>query len=359
MMDDANVLRLGGDLKRTRPRIAACSILSLFTFAACLFATPLLAQTAERLDAGGDAEDARIDAMLATPYQDALAPLSNLYATSPGLEQQAPAPQWRINTLAPLTFDSNPEQSGRGSASTLGTSPFGGVSWAAPVPNLPLRATLNASAVLNRYFNAPDAENERVTVSGRLQYVDPNNDQAFSPYFAIAPRWEFADAFSSQNEARQDFNLGVNKRFNFDGSFQPVPVSGDTSAATVWTLGLTAFVQRRLREPQLSSSAVFVIPSVSYVISKEWNANFAVEFLSRWYDPDSVGQRSRDLEAMPIATLEYVIPPSFLGGDKIARFLGRPALDMQGSHLKVWSTVPGATFNQWEARAAIKMGWRF
>jgi hypothetical protein len=28
-------------------------------------------------------------------------------------------------------------------------------------------------------------------------------------------------------------------------------------------------------------------------------------------------------------------------------------------HLKVWSTVPGVSFNQWEASATLKVGWRF
>jgi hypothetical protein len=35
-----------------------------------------------------------------------------------------------------------------------------------------------------------------------------------------------------------------------------------------------------------------------------------------------------------------------------AQGAGRPALDLQASHLKVWSTVPGVSFNQWEAAVA-------
>src|SRR5208283_434838 len=141
----------------------------------------------QRLDSGGDAQDARTDALLGTLNLETPEPLSNLYSTAPGLEQPAPTPQWRFNLLAPLTFDSNAEQISQGGTQTLGTSPFGGVSWAAPVANLPFRVTVNANSELNRYFDASDADNDRVTVSGRVQYVDPGNDQAFSPYFAIAP----------------------------------------------------------------------------------------------------------------------------------------------------------------------------
>jgi len=164
---------------------------------------------------------------------------------------------------------------------------------------------------------------------------------------------------SGLNEVRTDFNVGFNKRFNFDGSFQRIAAGRDTSAETVWSFGLTAFGQIRERDPRLSSDAVFLIPSVSRVITPDLSASFAIEFLGRWYERDRVGEASRDYEAMPIATAEYLIPAQFLGGERMATILGRPALDVQGSYLKVWSTVPGVTFGQWEAQAAIRMGWRF
>ena len=320
---------------------------------------PLLAQVADRLDAQSDAEDARNDALLATPNLATPEPLSNLYSTAPGLEQQAPAPQWRFSLLAPLGYNSNPEELNHGGTQTLETSPFGNLSWAAPVGGLPLRVTVSANGESDRYFRASDADLDKFGVSGRLQYVDPANDQAFSPYVAIAPRWDYLPTFSDQISARQNFNLGFNKRFNFDGSLAPVPISGDTSGATVWSFGLTAFVQRRLREPQLSSSALFVIPSVSFVISKTWNASLAVEFLGRWFDANSAGSSRRDWEAIPIGTVEYVFPASIFGSERVANMLGRPALDFQGSYQSVSSNSPGAGFDQWTASATIKMGWRF
>ena len=95
------------------------------------------------------------------------------------------------------------------------------------------------------------------------------------------------------------------------------------------------------------------------MISKDWSASLAVEFLSRWYEPTSAGFSGRDLEALPIATLEYTIPSVFFGGDNVATMLGRPALDFQSSYLKVWSTFPGVTYDQFDAAVAIKVGWRF
>jgi len=320
--------------------------------------SPLFAQ-AQRAEAGSDAQDARTDAILAMPNPSTPVPLSNLYSTAPGLEQQIPSPRWGFNVIAPVGYNSNAEQIAHGGTQTLEWGPYGNLSWAAPVGELPLRVSVNGFGDLYRYTQAPDVDVDRVGGSARLQYVDPNNDQAFSPYVAIAPRWEFASTFSNLQETRQDFNVGFNKRFNFDGSFQPVAISGDTSASTVWSFGLTVFAQRRLREPQLSSDAVFVIPSVSYTISQDWSASLAVELLGRWYDRDSVGAFSRDLEVLPIGTIEYAIPAWVFGGERIAKLLGRPALDFQGSYLKVWSTVPGVSFNQWEAAVSLKMGWRF
>jgi hypothetical protein len=319
----------------------------------------VFAQVADRLDAQSDANDARNDALLATPNSATPQPPSNLYSTAPGLEQQTPAPQWRFNLLAPLGYNSNAKEINHGGTQTLETSPFGNLSWAAPVADLPLRVTINANAESDRYFRTSDVDRDKFGLSGRLQYVDPTNDQAFSPYVAIAARWDYLPTFSDQISARQDFNLGFNKRFNFDGSLAPVPLAADTSVSTVWSFGLTAFVQRRLREPQLSSSAMFVIPSVSYVISKDWNASVAVEFLGRWFDANNLGFSARGWEVVPIGTVEYVIPTSLFGSETTANMLGRPALDFQGSYTKFWSNSPGGGFDQWTASVTLKMGWRF
>lgn len=328
-------------------------------------ATTAFAQAGARLDARSDSDDALTDAMLATPNAQTPAPLSNLYATAPGLEKQIATPQIRANVLLPFAWNSNADELSHGGTSSGEATPSANLSWATPVGTLPLRATLSAFAESDRYFHTPEMDLDKAGLSARLQYVDPKNDQAFSPYFTFAPRWDFAPTFGSQLSARQDSNLGFNKRFNFDANFQQVPFAPDTSASTVWSIGLTAFIQRRLREPQVSSDAVFFIPSASYVISNSWNASFAVEFLGRWFDQrnlvffdqDNLGLATRDYEVHPIITLEYVIPAQFLGGEKNARLLGQPALDLQASYLRVWSNGLAGGFEQWKGVAALKMGW--
>jgi hypothetical protein len=333
-----------------------------FGLAAALAGAPTLAfsqAAGDRGDAGVDADDARTDALLGTLNLATPEPYGNLYSTAPGAEQQAARPQFRFNFLAPLNFDSNAQAISSGGASSWGTFPIGNLAWAAPVGDLPFRVSANIRSEFKRFFDASDVDIDRLTFSGRLQYVDPSNDQAFSPYFAVTPRFSYLPTFSDQTEARQDFNLGFNKSFHLNSSFQLIPGASDTSAETVWSFGLTSFVQRRLRQPQLSSDALFLIPSASWVISKDWNASFALEMLGRWYDVDRFGEANHDWEALPIATLEYIIPASLFGSEQFANLLGRPAIDLQGSHLNVWSTAPGVSYNQWEASATLKMGWRF
>ena len=350
-----------------RPRRGRLTMLHLrglatVGLAAAFACAPTLAfaqAAGDRSDAGIDADDARTDALLGTLNLATPQPYGNLYSTAPGAEQQVARPQFRFNFLAPLNYDSNPLELGAGSQASWGTFPVGNLSWAAPVGDLPFRVSVSARSELKSFFNESAADIDRLTFSGRAQYVDPTNDQAFSPYFAITPRFSYLPTFSDQTEARQDFNLGFNKSYHLDSSFHLVPVAADTSSDTVWSFGLTSFVQRRLRQPQLSSDALVLIPSASWVISQDWNASFAVEMLGRWYEPDRFGEASHDWEVLPIATLEYIIPASLFGSDQFADLLGRPSIDLQGSHLKVWSTVPNVSFNQWEASATLKVGWRF
>jgi hypothetical protein len=320
-------------------------------------AAPASAQ-AQRSDAGGDAQDARSDAMMATPNRATPTPQDNLYATAPDLEAQIAAPRFGANLLLPFGWNSNPAELARGGPTSWGTSPNGSLSFTAPL-GANLRFTASGFGEANSYFSASDVNRNRLGASARLQWVDPNDDQAFSPYAAFAPRWQYAAPESGYQEQRQDYNLGFNKRFNFDGGFHPIGRAADTGAETVWSFGLTAFAQRREREPRLSSDAIFLIPSVSYVLSREWSASLAVEFLGRWYDRNLNGAANHDYEAMPIATLDYVVPAALFGGDANARLFGRPALDLQGSYLKVWSTSPGVSYGQWDLRAAVRMGWRF
>ena len=103
-------------------------------------------------------------------------------------------------------------------------------------------------------------------------------------FVAFVPRLGFDPTFATRFATRYDLDIGVNKVFNFDGDLHRVGFSGDSAAATVWSLGFTAGAQRRWRDPSPSSYAVFVVPSISYVIADQWNAAFVLDIIQRWYD---------------------------------------------------------------------------
>ena len=344
-----------------RPRARGAGAAAALAFSALVFsATCAAAQmraaalAGPRLDASGDAQDARDDALLATPNPVTPAPLANLYATAPDLEAQAPSAQLRANALLPFGWNSNADELSRGGAASAQWLPSGNLSWASPLGDLPLRATLTGFAQTERYFESAGADIDKTGGAGRLQAVDPGDDQAFSPYLALAPRRDFTPTFRDPISAREDINIGFNKRFNFDANFARVASAANTTGATVWSLGLTVFVQRRLRAPQVSSSAAFVIPSLTYASGQGWSVSFAVEALSRRFDGNSGGLQ----EIQPIATVETIVPAAVLGGERNAALLGHPAFDLQGAYVKLWNRLGGGC-EQWQAVAALKMGWRF
>ena len=328
-----------------------------------LLSAVLLMATAGRLAAQqhGDAQEGRNDAMFGTPDRYGVTPQDNIFATTPGLEQQARRSTFTFNVLAPISYNSNAMLPPSGVPTGLNSaefSPIVGLSWSTPVFDLPFRFTALARAEVDRFTQVPTADFDKVALSGRLQYVDPANDQAYSPYIAYAPRWAFAPFYQSWLQTRQDLNVGVNKTFNYDADFRRVAFSGNTLAETTWSFGVTTFFQRRFSNPAPSSWALFVIPSVTYVISEQWNLSLGVEVMRRSFDSYQ-GAAEEDWLLQPIATLEFVLPSAWFGSDRNATLVGRPAIDFQMAYERNWSTVPTFDFSAWHVGVALKMGWRF
>ena len=312
--------------------------------------------------AHGDAEDARIDAMFGAPNRYGVAPTDNIFATTPGLEQQARRSTFIFNGLAPISYTSNALAGPSGVPTNQNSALFNpvvGLSWTTPVFDLPFRFTANARAEIDRYTAVPTADFDKVALSGRLQYVDVANDQAYSPFISYAPRWSYAPFYQNWLQTRQDLSVGVNKTFNFDANFRRVAFAADTLAETTWSFGVTAIIQRRFSNPEPSSWAFFVIPSVTYVISDQWNLSLGLDFMRRGFDSYQGGPAEEDWLLQPIATLEYVLPSSWFGSERTATLLGRPALDFQMAYERNWSNVPIFDFSAWHVGAALKLGWRF
>jgi hypothetical protein len=337
------------------------TLIVLSTLSAVVLASTAGRVAAQRSDAHEDGNSARTDAMFGTYDRYGLAPQDNIFATTPGLEQPARRSTFTFNGLVPMFYNSNADltpSGGTAGQNSAEFSPIVGVSWSTPVFDLPLRFTAGVRAEIDRFTQVPSADFDKVALSGRLQYIDPNNDQAYSPYFVYAPRFDFDPFFRERFATRQDLNLGVNKTFNFDANFQRVPFSPDTLAETVWSFGVTVFGQRRFRDPQPSSWAFYVIPSMTYVISEHWNVSLGLEVMRRWFDP-YLGFTEAEWFIEPIATLEFVLPAAWFGTDRNARMFGRPAIDLQMAYEQNWSNNPAFSYSAWHVGAALKLGWRF
>ena len=340
--------------------------IALAVLSAALLAVPAAPVSAQNSDAHSDGNAARYDMMFGTPDRYGASPQDNIFATSPGLEQQARRSQFTLNGLVPIFFNSNADLApvnGPAGTNSAEFSPILGVSWSTPVLDLPLRFTANVRAEVDRFTQAwqPSvsfANFDKIALSGRLQYIDPTNDQAFSPYLSYAPRFDFDPFFAERFATRQDLNLGVNKTYHFDSGFKRVPFSPDTFSDTVWSFGMTAFAQRRFRDPEPSSWGFFMIPSATYVINERWNLSLGAELMFRTFDPN-LGFTENEWFLEPIVTLEFVLPAAWFGSDRNATLFGRPAIDLQAAYERNWSNIAAFDYAVWHVGAALKLGWRF
>jgi hypothetical protein len=348
-------------LGRTGPlgtRLAAIAVLT----ALGMMALPAPAGAAETgaqevADQNSDAIDAQNDALLAMPGQQTPVPQDSLYATAPGAEQRAAPTPFTLNLLGPLQYNSNATASNRDGIAALEGNPDVRLTYATQLPGSNLRFTAQLRGD-GEYFG-PLPRNQNINflrLNFRTQYVAPDNDQAYSPYIAVAPRWTYEPLYATNIANRQDINLGVQKRFNFDGTFTRVPAAARTGSDTVWSFGLNVFGQERLNDPSPGSKALIGVLSASYVISSQWSAALAVDLTRRWFDGIN-GVSRNDFVVEPIATVEYSLPSSWFGGN--SSLFGNPAIDFQASGEQQYSNITRREFTAFYIGAAFKAGFRF
>ena len=332
-------------------------------FAAVLSSTVIqagfaIAQTANSNAGLEGGQDNLFDAILATPQQKTPVLPDNVFATAPGLEQPARVPQFTLNALAPALFNSNAQFLKSGGSNAFEGSPLVRLGWASQLFDTPIRVSGAASFETERFVNGPDAAIDYIRPSARAQYINFQDDQAFSPYLSYVPRLDFDPTFANNFATRQDLNLGIDKVFNFDGAFNRLPAAPSSSSATVWSFGFNVGAQRRFRDPSPQSYAFFFIPSASYVISDQWNASFSMAITRRWFE-EFEGFNQRNLTWEPTGVVEYVIPADWLGGEDATRWRGTPAIDFVAGLERNWSNISQAAYTQWRVGLVFKTGWRF
>jgi hypothetical protein len=195
----------------------------MFSVATALPARMTLAQSSGIDSNLGGGDTALADAILATPNRRTPVFPDNDLATTPGLEQPAVAPQFALNILTPALFNSNAQAASAGGAKTLEFNPSVRLGWAGELPGLPIRVSGEASLETDRYLNAGGADANYIRPAARAQYVNPDDDQDYSPFASYASEFDFNSAFSRHTYTDQNLNLGIDKVFNFDGGFNRVP----------------------------------------------------------------------------------------------------------------------------------------
>jgi hypothetical protein len=304
-----------------------------------------------------DVIDFQNDAILGMPNEQTPVPQDNTYATAPGAEQRAAPTPLTFNIVAPLQYNSNASQANRNGQEALEANPDVRLSYATQLFDSNFRFT-GQLRYDGEYFGPPVGNRnvDFLRLNARVQYVNPNNDQAYSPYFAFAPRWSYEPFVATNIANRQDLNVGVQKRFNFDGNFVRVPEAGRTGSATTWSFGANVFFQQRFNSPLPNSQALIGALSASYSISDNWSASLAADLTRRWFG-EVRGVTRQGFVVEPILTVEYRLPSELFGGNAAA--FGNPALDFQASGEQEYSNITRREFSAFYIGAAIKFGYRF
>jgi hypothetical protein len=267
---------------------------------------------------------------------------------------------FRLNL--PLYYNSNANEVPSPAPAALEGNPQIELGWRRNLTSLPLQLSIRLGANADRYTAVPVAQEEDQTYGSlKAVYYDADNDQAWAPFVSYKNMLVFSATFDPWTETRNDFALGIDKVFGFDRGFHQSPASARGRLDAVWVLGMTTYVQRRLRTPGPNSVALYVVPSVIFVPTREWSVSVFVNMLERWFDSIPSGAMTisrRDFEINPIVTIAYD-PSAPLPGKAESQFLGSPQIALQIGFERRLSNLANKSWNQWTVGPALTASWRF
>jgi hypothetical protein len=151
---------------------------------------------------------------------------------------------------------------------------------------------------------------------------------------------------------------GVDKMFNFGADWRRLPPQADSESDAVYSLGFTARVQQRLRDPSPASVALIAGPWATWCINDNWSATLEVDAVGRWYRADA-GLREHSWLVNPQFTLAWTPGADRFGGSARRRALGKPEIDLQISYARLDSNVQGNSFRQWQVGPTLLARWWF
>jgi hypothetical protein len=272
--------------------------------------------------------------------------------------------EFTFRVSAPLYSNSNAEEVQSGGSAALEGDPEIEAVWARNLTSLPMKLSVRLRADTDRYANAPQANEDEASGMIKASYYDAGDDQAWAPFFSYKSAAIFDATFSSWTETKNDLALGVDRIINFDGGFDVLPAGARSRVSATWSLGFTAYVQRRLHTPGSNSTALYVVPSATYVPSKDWSISLYLTTRERWFDSASSTSGTtfrRDFEIEPILTVAYDPSATPFGNDGAAlqRRFGSPQIALQIGFERRSSNETNKSWNQWTVGPVLTANWKF
>lgn len=296
----------------------------------------------DRSDRVADQSDA-LDAAILAEQQRATA-----NATAPPVQKP-----FNIRIVAPLYYNSNAQEVRSGGSAALEGDPELELGWSRRLTSVPLALSIRFRSDTDRYANVPQADEDEMSTTFKVQYYDRDDDQALAPFVSYKATLMFDPTFSPWTQSKNDFAVGLTKAFYFDSRLHSLPISGRSGADADWGLTITTSVQRRLRIPSPDSTALTATAAVSYLPTDTLDISLGVTIRERWFDPIATSKATvarRDFKAEPLLTLIW--DPSRLAA-------GLPQVGFQIDFEHKSSNIPAKSYNQWAVGPMISAGWRF
>jgi hypothetical protein len=145
------------------------------------------------------------------------------------VDQAAPSVprEFNFRVDAPLYFNSNPKEVQSGGHTALEGDPELELGWGRSLTSVPLKVSVKLRADTDRFANLPEAGEDQFSGTFKASYYNPPNDQAWAPFISCKGSAGYEATFSPWAETKNDFALGLDKPFNFDDGFHPLPVSDE------------------------------------------------------------------------------------------------------------------------------------
>jgi hypothetical protein len=199
------------------------------------------------------------------------------------------------------------------------------------------------------------SQQDEASGSFRLSYYDASDDQAWAPFFSYKLEAIYGATFSPWPRPRTISTSASTSSSVSMATFAYFLLPRSRGAA-VWTLGVTAYVQRRVRTPPSDSLALYVVPNATYLPSADWVISLSLETWLRWYQGVPARPISRrDFEINPVLTIAYD-PSTLFGGDSP---LGSPQIALEIGFDTRSSNLVNKSFKQWTVGPVLSTKWKF